>query len=178
MNNISLLLSRDVVRARDEELLSPITPKSQTPKTPFTWERVGNRRVLNNKRIPHGYNCLCKTSHTRPTYLVEIDRLYRQRPVQARPRPSLTHPEPTINRCETNTRRISQLNCFHAKIWKRNTNNTTALLLLRHDVKAQHEQIVTPAFTRRRESTRWGTAQSHHPKTPNPQNPFHARESG
>jgi hypothetical protein len=36
MNNMSLLLSRDVVRARDEELLSPITPKPQTPKTPFT----------------------------------------------------------------------------------------------------------------------------------------------
>ena len=128
MNKKSLLLSHDDVRARDEELLNPITPKTQTPKTLFTRERVVNRRVLNNLKILHGYNCLWKTANTRPTDLVEIGKLYRQLPVQARPRTSFRHPAPTINRCETGTRWDSQLYRFHA-MWKNAMKILTSGLL-------------------------------------------------
>ena len=57
-----------------------------------------NRRVLNNKRILHGYNCLCKTPSTRPRSLVGTSCQCRHLLVQARPLPSCKLPAPTLER--------------------------------------------------------------------------------
>jgi len=74
------------------------SPQNPKPQNPFPRERVESRRELNNKKILHGYNSLCKRARTRLTSLVGVDSNHLSTlPVQTRRPPSRKPPAPTFN---------------------------------------------------------------------------------
>ena len=74
------------------------SPQNPKPQNPFPRERVESRRELNNKKILHGYNSLCKRAKTRPTNLAGVDNNhFSPLPVQMRRPPSRKPPAPTTH---------------------------------------------------------------------------------